>query len=576
MPETEDIATGRVYLASRGEAEEQKLLESSVKEEKETANIVRQVFDPRFQSRAEPVEIMLLTGKYKGRILDLGFNALTLSEEQGAGWSDAENTNIRVSSNFRNIRTRTFTFTCEFSALNENVRQISEALSHTHEITDESFTPPLLRLFLGDTVIYPCACTDLKWNYDEEISGQIGWRHCSVDLSIKLISSQGSPHQLAPPILSQKTYLEAAVDALSESERQRQGELAVARGVLDPCLGEEGNQQIQELIEQQRLADPSAIAQLDDEAFLQAAGAGLISKEMLQNPIISEKLFNALAKRLAERAIGNRFDLIDDVVQAIKTKDSSGLPPFLTSTPVGQSISSFDRLVTQHGKIYESILNQRLNPADSIFQPTTSVSLEDALINGSSGDEAAIAILDILSCGLSLRRLGAERLVQDPASQVESEATALEGINRAIASGDKDLLRRVFQLDLDQATGIIERLLANGPFKSKSDFVKQTSPDESQVNGYVLWSNFYQEEYKTLQAINQVLINPQTTVEGVMSEFKMSKAQAEKLLGDRKPFDSKQSFLERLNSDPSKPAIQDPVANQAWQYFQQNHGSSSE
>jgi hypothetical protein len=565
--EKADEGTGRTYLASRGKAEERRLLDAPPEGERKEPTLTSQHKDPRFQPYYQPLEIMIHTGRYKGEIIELGLTIDKFSDSQNAEWPDGKGTGIRPGSNFDKISSRPLRFNCEFSALNEDVRQLSEALAHLQEITDESWTPPLLRILVGETQYFPVVSTDISWDYDEPMPGNIGWRHCSVSLSFKLLGGQGSPHQLAPPILNTKTYLQSKADRLDAAERERQGSIAVSLDLLAPCLGEEGSDQLKTLLEEKRLNDINALLNIEEETLLQIASGGLLHKDLLNDEMIKDRLSNAIADRVSRPVVGERFDLITDLRIAIKNQDPVNLPPFLTDIQPGSSLSIFDKLVSQHSKILNAVLNQDLDQNSEIFKSRSSNSMLEANTNRQSGDEVALAASQILRCGLNIRQTGAGVLAQ-PEEGIDAIAITTEGINRAIATEDTKYIRQAFGLGADVPETVVRRIVSGGPYGSKDEFLSHLTLEGHQINGYVLWQNFYSKETETLTKLNAAIADENISPDELAKRLKISKAEAEKIMGSRRPFESKQDFLERLNPEPGTSALQNPEANKAWQNYQ--------
>lgn len=558
-------ATGRTYFPSRGWAEEAvtALTEATIIG-KEKATLSKQKRTPRFDAEYNPLEIMFLSGNYEGQVLDVGLNIQEFSESQSAEWADAQGTNIKVGSNFAKISPRTFSVKFEFSDLNEDIRQIAEAVAHTQELGKKTWTPPLLRIVIGKTAIAPVVCTQFDITYDEALPLKGGFRHGVVSMSLKEIAGQGSTGQLGAPLTSTKTYLQDYDANTSEQDKAKIGQNRTTRALLAPCLGEEASNQIADLVENKQLDDIPRLLSLASDIFLNTVTAGLISPETLKNTQITEKLKRDLAEKLAKDAPGLNPVHIREVAQALYTGQPNALPPSLMNPILGTTKSQFEQLLGDYQAILGAMAEQKLNEADPIFGKG-----DEKGTPGKATQTSAKTMTDSFGCAISMRRLGSPNLAN---KSNESDTKAIDGINQALANQKltNPDIARMFGLAADTPETVIRQIRNSGPYKTKEDFLAKLANSRNGITGYVLWQNFDTRDKENLSTINKLITKEGLTDEEISKAFGIPKDSEMIALirNGGKPFKSKQEFIDRLTKKETPP---DPSkAYQAWETFWKN------
>jgi hypothetical protein len=557
--------TSRTYFPSRGWADDQiaALTEATIIG-KEKSTLSKQKRTPRFDPECNPLEIMFLTGEYKGLILDVGLNIQEFSESQSAEWADAQGTNIKVGSNFAKISPRTFNVKFEFSDLTEDIRQLAEAVAHTQELHKSTWTPPLLRIVIGKTAINPVVCTQFDITYDEPLPGKKGFRHGSVSMALKEIAGQGSTGQLGAPLTSTKTSLQNYSANTSEQDKAQIGQNRTTRALLAPCLGEEASAQISDLVENKQLEDISKLLSLPSEIFLNAVTAGLISPSTIANPQITEKLKRDLAEKLAKDAPGLNPISIRDVAQALYTGQPNKLPLSLMTLIPGTDRTQFEQLLGDYRAILAAMQEQKLNETDPIFGKG-----DEKGAAGKATPTSARTMIDSFGCALSMRRLGSPNLASKPN---ESDTRAVNGINQALANQKLSNLEiaKMFGLSPDTPETVIRQIRNSGPYKTKEDFLQKLANNYNGITGYVLWQNFDTRDKENLATINKLILKEGLTDEEISKAFGIPK-DSEMIAIIRnggKPFKSKQEFIDKMAKPGTPP---DPTRGyQAWETFWRN------
>jgi hypothetical protein len=515
------------YYPNRGFASEQKPLKIDFQTPDSEKIIMSQVRDAKFDPFYNPIKITILTGVYKGMDLDLGLNTVQLSESQQANWEDTPGKAIRVGANFSNISTRSLDLSIEFSSINEDIRPLVEAIAHLHEITDTSHTPPLVMITVGKTMIDPCVCESFDTQYDEPLPGGLGFRHCAVNLKFKMIGGKGTKHQLAQPLTN--TPVKAIADKQSDLERQKEGELQITKQQLAKCLGEDGNKELENLLDGDKFKQVEEVLKLSPSTLIQLLVSGLIPKDVMDDPKIQEKLKQDLAIAIAKKAGVNPI-YIRDLGNGIYTNNYQGLERVL-------KLEDFNQIMTDYNLILEGIKTGNL---DKIFD--------------SDNVSVIRRTIDIAECGLSLKRIGTPILAGGTNSP--SDSVILDGINKVLAENpSREKVIELFGLPPDTPETVIRKLLNSRPFRDKQDFLDRATPNQAGISSYVTWSNFAQQEAKLLEKFNTAL--PTMTDEDVKKVFKVNDAtEIAKLRHSGKPFKTKEEFVNFIGKNNRRRAIE--------------------
>ncbi len=424
---------------------------------------------PRGEPDPEPISITHLTGPYKGQKMTLGqwlgVWASEVNHQNSAQWQARNADHIRNGANFSRLGRRTFALSLQFYDEEHDISHLAENLATLTQIGEEDETPPLLLLRQGALVARPVFCTNIDTNYKEPYAGKTGYRVAELKLNFELQAGKDSEHALGPPLVA--TPLTDWKLARTREERQRQGVQAVVEELLAPCLGEQGSEQVQQLIASDKLADVSALAALEPNAFVQAAIAGMIPKQALENEAIQAKLRQDLASVLAlsEDGIGavdgespRRF------ARAIQSGNFNGISADLQ--PQAQQAQGDYQI------LLKAIGEQKLGENDDVFNRTA---------NPTAGER----LRRLGSCGISLRQVGADKIA---GAGNAGDRETLGEINQLLAGEASDLeVQERFGLESQSQV----RALRNGmPYSAKEEFVRHAARKGDGVSGYVMWSNF--------------------------------------------------------------------------------------
>jgi len=536
----------------------------AVKVPEKKATLLAQKLDPKFTPLYTPLTIVFLTGAFKGESLDLGFNISELSSSQSADWSDTnEKGGIRTGSNFKSISSRTFNITLEYWADNDDVQQLVENNAYLHSLTDFAATPPLLQFIFGAATISPIVCTSFDPKYDTPLPKGGGFRHAQVGLTFKLLGGKGSVHQLAPPLCP--TPLGNYLQDTTQAERAKQGTINAATQQLVPCLGKEGSEQVTDLIENNQLNDPEALSKLSSRAFIQLAASGGLSKKILSDPKIQEKLKGELALVMVEEENGSQNFATNSrrVARAITSGDPSGLSgAILEAVPVTEEVIDDKGVVTRVGGSktqFELMSNdyQRL---------LTAFNGQDFNLDPNADKTAIQRLNNVASCGLQILQTGGIQAVDVSGK----EAGTIAGINQFLAdpkTTDAQIKER-FGLPDDTPETVLRKLRRGVPYKSKSEFLNDSSYNRMGVTGYNMWNSFDKADTQTLADLNSFLKQENLSDDDIKKRFGVdSKEEIAAIRNGNKPFKSKEEFLGKIGGDSTG---LDGKGNENWLEFQRS------
>lgn len=421
--------------------------------------------DMRGQPDYTPVTITFLTGVYKGQTIDLGLSINEISHSESAEWESQAGDSIRPGLNFKNLSNREISFTLTYFDLNLDSSHLVENLKHLKEVAGEEKAPPRLLLVQGDMRAVECVCTDIQDKYSDPLPGRKGMRKCEVSITFKLNGGLNNANALGGPLTS--TPLQDYRATLTEKERQKLGRQRVASLLLAQCLGPEGSDQLERLINDNAQSDIQRIAQLDPNVFVQSAIAGVFTTEILASERLKAKLKQDLALVVAqnEPGISNTPE-----VRRFAEAMASGNPTGLTQRAQDQ----YGNVKPDYDKILKAVEAQKLDESAEIF-------------DRNQNRTAAGRLYDSGTCGLDMRRLGAAKL--SPTTQEDSKV--LKEINTFFSGKPTDeQIKERFGLQTESQI----RAVKNGqPYQTKDQFIAKSSNSSSGLTGYKLWSNFMEK-----------------------------------------------------------------------------------
>ena len=444
--------------------------------------ISKQHRDLRIQPGASPISIRFLNGKLSGKVLDLkesgssflGVGVSEISEEQTAEWSDQDGDHIRGGQNFKSIGPRTFRFSATFYDIKHDISHLVEQLYQMHELSDRQetqnvYTPPLLYVQQGDKVIAPCACTSISPKYANPLPGDKGYHYCQVDLGFKMLGGRGSPNMLAPPLTS--TPLGDEVAKQTNAERSREALKEKAKAVLGECLGAEGKESLNGILEEtfgegapqgsKGLSDKDALLKLDPNTRIQMAIAGMIPDSVLKAKELQDKIKEDIATILAQKEGGvTNEDRI--IAEALMSGDPSRLPPRF------QEI--FPQLKIDYDLIASSIQGGKLDGKDEVFKDTNRSATERLQGMG--------------KCGLTMRQAGGVGTAQ---AVEKDQAEMLKKLNDTIKDGKDEDIKKAFGLKTESQ---IRNLKNGGPYQTREDFFNHLNQNGNGLTGYAAWGSF--------------------------------------------------------------------------------------
>jgi len=524
------------------------------------ATLLKQVFDPRFGATYAPLEIRFLTGASADQVLDLGFNIKEFSMSQSPQWEKGQGQTIQVGHNFTNISPWSFSLNWEYWGMWDDVHQLAALAQHMNVIDPKLSTPPKLQFTFGVSTIDPVVCTNLDIKFDTPLPDDKGMRHATVTASFELEAGQGTKHQYAPPLAP--NALSDRIRSLTETERERQGIIGVARSTLAPCLGKKGSEEVAKLLKDNKLGDEATLLSLDANTFIQLAVAGTIPKETLAKPEFEEKLKRDLANQLAKAENGTTPASSRQLASALENGDPSFLPQEFNKTQSERRVDSKGAETTQDSTLYErisgdyqailtAIKDQKLSPNDDVFNPVKNPTAQGRL-TATAG------------CGLDLRNNGAPKIAKTEGG----DAVLLAGINHAIAQAKSDEeIRNIFNLPENTPETVIRKLKNGVPYKSKDEFIARSSYNQLGITGHSLWSSFSSHESAQLTSVNQFLAQENLSDDDIKKRFDVGDDAIKKLRNNGKPFASKEEFLKATSPDTTGV---DGKGNETWLNFERN------
>lgn len=421
----------------------------AVEVRQEPSPIKGQRRDPRgTQPDYDPIQIIFLTGVYRGKSIDLGVGINQISNNQSVAWEARDADGVRVGANFKNISAREFSLSLEYFDLGHDIIHLTENLSHLQEITGDEKTPPMLMLIHGGKNIGPVVCSSLSTQLSEPHSERRGFHYAKVDLSLALYGGKESEHALGKPLTPTPLGDDRATQ--TDMERQRQGQTEVVELLLANCLGSDGSAEVSTLLESG--VTPEGVVELSPNALVQSAIAGIIPPEVLADPLVFTKLAGDLAAVMAlnENGVGISINA-QAFAEAILTGDTSTLPPDLAD----QAIAT--------GEDYRAAL-------DAIAAGDLTPLLEP-------GQRAGEKLRNFGSCGLTLKTTGITATATGG-----TEATTLTWLNDwAATASDEEITTTLGDIDP-------ERVRNGIPYQSQGEFISfHSDPADGAAAGVAAW-----------------------------------------------------------------------------------------
>lgn len=430
-----------------------------------------------------PCKIVFLTGKYKGKALDLGVAISETSHSQTSTWEPQDGRSIRIGSTFKNVGSRQFQISLQFYSPDKDISEQVENIFTLQEIDEQTGFAPTLLYREGSVRVAPVVVSGaITLKKQHPFPGGKGFHFCEMQIPLELLGGKASEHRFAKPLT--ETELTRAAAKQTEAERQKQGTIVVAQQLLIDCLSPQENQQLQDLLQGDKLTQPGEVSKLDSSAFIQAAVAGLIPKSVLQDPNIQAKLQRDLATELARKTdgVGNYGGALASAIQG----NASILPNDLRDQVA--------KLKDDYLQIEDAISRQELDDRSPIF----------------TDSGAANRLISVASCGLRMRNSGAsgiQKLIDVPPEQrvyfeaklgnraedqVARDQLVLDQINKVLVDGsvsDSDIQT---QFNLGSAERV--KALRNGvPYLSKDEFVKRLPLGVEGLNAFSSYTTYLTE-----------------------------------------------------------------------------------
>lgn len=468
--------------------------------------INRQTRSDKGQPAAEPLTIVFLNGKFKGKKLNLkpseeSFLGVAVPEanyEQTAEWKDQDNNSIRAGQTFSGISSRTIKYSLTFYDPNHDVSHLVEQLFFMQEISDRKGdvgeggkkkdttgldnTPPALYIQQGDVILAPCVCTSLSAKYDYPISGEKGYRHAVVDVGFKLLGGRGSPNMLAAPLTS--TPLGESIQDQTVEERRQEGLADLTKLLLGSCLGEEGKAKLSEMLGDNAagLNDKKKLLELDANTLVNLAVGGVIPEKIYNDEAVQERLKNDVAKLMARAENGGIGFSERIMAEALKSGKPEGLDP--RWQPV------YKEMKRDYDIIADAVKSNKLDKSSEIFS--------DA--NRSTTNR----FTTMANCGLRLRDSGGANVAQTVEA---NEANTLKLLNDSIKSKSDKELKEMFDLKSESQ---VRHLKSGAPYQSEQQLLDYFAQDGNGISGYSIWGKAVEAEKKKQEEEEEKKKKPQS------------------------------------------------------------------
>lgn len=422
-----------------------------------------------------PCRIVFLSGRYKGKPLDLGVAIAESGHSQTSTWEPQDGRSVRVGSTFKNVDGRKFQLTLQFYSPDKDISEQVENVYTLQEIDGQTGLGPTLYYEEGDIKVAPVVVNgQITVKKQHPFPGNKGFHFAEVQIPLELLGGKASEHRFAKPLI--ETELTRAAAKETQAEREKQGTIAVVQQALADCLSPQQNAELVDLLQGDKLTQAGEVAKLSSAGFIQAAVAGLVPKSVLGDPSIQAKLQRDLAVEMARNTdgVGSYAGALASAIQG----NVAPLPADLQS--------QVPTLQEQYTVIVDAIVNQQLDDKSLVF----------------SNAATANRLISTASCGLRMRNSGATALqtqvspelqqyfdsklgalATDPAAQ---EKLILDEVNRMLADkgvADVDVRSRL-GLSSDEQVRVLRNAV---PFLSKDQFVQRF---RTGVEGLAAWASF--------------------------------------------------------------------------------------
>lgn len=416
---------------------------------------------------SESVSLRFLTGPYKGQKMDvgqwLGLIVPEVSHRLSSEWESTGGDKIQNASNFTKLGDRTYSFSIYLWDQQFDISHLAENIvAHLREIGEQESTPPLLMLRQGDLVARPIFCTSGDVRYSQPFSSKTGYQQAEVSLSFTLQAGKNTDNSLGQAQTS--TPLQDWKARTTQSQREKQAAQAVAETLLEPCLGADGSQQVQALLDERKFADAAAVNTLSADAFVQVAIAGMIPAEVLKDPTIQAKLRNDLAFVLAKN---------EDGIGAVDGASPRRFAEAILNADAGRVLPSLQQqaqtAIADFALINKAVQEQTLDEGADVF-------------NRDLNPTATNRFLKLGSCGITMRKVGATAAGQPSQADTQTLA-ALQTFFKTNPTNAQ--VKEKFGLTTESQAGTLKN---GSPYTSKDQFLQVAARLGSGVSGYALFN----------------------------------------------------------------------------------------
>lgn len=449
------------------------------------STIQKSKLDSRFGPRQQPISIMFLDGPFKGQFLDMGAGVSEYSESRTSNWEQLnEAGGVMAGMNFTTLNPQEFSMTMDYYDTNNDILQLVRCNEHLQSLVDkENSSPARLLLQVGRSSIKGVVCTSCSITPDPEsaLPGNSGFKHCTVQLQLKLLAGKGTVYELGPAL--GPNPLDDWKNSKTDAEREREGFAKVAEQLLSECLGEEGSEKIGQLIRDNKLQDPDALADLDARSFVNLASSGV--QLPLNDERLKQKLAQDLATVMAEEEAGVNPAESNNLATSIQEGTSDRVAPNLLEITPGQTQSQYESLQSDYNEALNALRTNTVSEIDGASNPS---------LRGRSNRA--------FGCGLLLRESGFGAIGQG----TEGDQSTLDSINSLLSSDLTDeQLVQALGLPKDTPEELLGTIRNGQPYTSKAQFVADLSAQRQQFTGHSLWASFGSGQQVTLKQFNELI-----------------------------------------------------------------------
>ena len=479
----------------------------------------------------KPIAITYMSGKFKGMTVNLGSNAIEVSDSQSYEWADGEKSSkgtkgggasgdgIRTGAYFGHVSPLTIEFTVDFyspvdndgqgqqdvSPLSEDLKNMGRILPNPTDPKD-AIAPPFLLIKIGATTYSKAVLSSIETKRSAPLQGEGasgGFKYAEVTLKFTVYGGKGSEYQSAPPFAPTPTEWQRS--QLTDAQANALANNLLVQEILPDCIGASGISLINQMRVNNTSNSPSAWISMPTDVLVNMAVGGQIPAAVLSDPGVQAAIKSAVAFQVVSNQSGLQ-SLSPSFVQSIAssiindptgkgytTLNSSDFNKIGSVSGIG-AIETYTSLADQTKRIYEDIIAQKFSTGQTSE-------------NSTDGVTAGQKLITIAKCGSRLRGTGIN-VVSNNSTPSGNDQHTLNGINSFLGSNLSDAeLIAALGLPADTPSSIIQGLKGHRVYTSQSQLasVGGTASNGSNLNGLAAWSGYQSTQGQVVNKLNTFL-----------------------------------------------------------------------